>query len=43
MFLKIDTSLNNKIYLNLLDDLIKLLKEYREKIKEEIEENDEWL
>lgn len=34
--LDIDNLTSNKIYLNFLDDLICLLKEYREKIRQEV-------
>ena len=35
-FLDIDNSKSSEIYLSFLDDLICLLKEYREKIRQEI-------
>lgn len=35
-FLEIDNTKGSEIYLNFLDDLICLLQEYREKIREEV-------
>lgn len=35
-FLDIDNTKGSEIYLNFLDDLISILKEYREKIRQEI-------